>query len=78
MKGREHMTLSESGFQSIQAKIEDIQANVDHGLTFTDTSGFEAITALRIARIGLFDLRSLLREHITISPPGNPEDPEAA
>ena len=72
------MTLSESGFQSIEAKINDIQSTVDHGLTFTDASGFEAITALRIARVGLFDLRSLLREHITISPPGNPEDPEAA
>jgi hypothetical protein len=67
------MIISEMGFQSIESKIADIQSNVDHGLTFTDASGFEAITALRIARVGLFDLRSLLREHITISPPGNPE-----
>lgn len=71
------MVISEKGFQSIELKIADIQFEVDYGLTFTDASGSVALTALRNARIKLFDLRSLLREHITISPSGNPEDPEA-
>lgn len=71
------MTISETGFQCLEKKVGDIQSKIDQGLSFDDESGAVALTALRSARVELFELRSLLREHITISPSGNPEDPEA-
>lgn len=71
------MTISETGFQCLEKKVEDIQSRVDQGLSFGGESGAVALTALRNARVELFELRSLLREQITISQQ-DPCDPDAA
>lgn len=71
------MAISETGFQRLEKKISDIQSRIDQGLSFDYGSGAVAITALRNARVELFELRSLLREHITIVPL-DPRDPDAA
>lgn len=78
MKSSPTLELTDSGFQRIEQKIEDIQTTIDHGISFGDESGAIALSALRGARVKLFALRSILRDCVCVTPPDSPHTPDVA